>query len=199
MGAMADISEISWILNGLVRWKFPLNECPGIPINHHPGAFGFHRKKNHHTGVDLYCKNDTKVHAVEDGVIVHIDQFTGAALGHTWWNDTWGVMIEGSSGVVNYGELNIPKKQVGERVKRGDLIGNVKQVLFDDRLRPDIDGHSCSMLHLELYKHGTRSFADWHDPQKNPSLLDPTPYLMNSENCPLRTLTWANSESKKVG
>lgn len=199
VGAMADISVISNLLNNLIRWRFPLKNCPGIPINHHPGAFGFHRKKNHHTGVDLYCNDNDPVYAVEDGTVVHVEQFTGTALGHTWWNDTWGIMVEGSSGVVNYGEVNRPNKKNGDKVKRGDLIGNVKQVLFNDRLRPEIPGHSCSMLHLELYKHGSREFADWHDLTKNPSLLDPTSYLISSENCPVNTLTWENSEGKILG
>lgn len=192
------------------RWYFPISGCPGIPINHHPGAFGFNRRKNHHTGVDLYCKNGQQVFAVEDGTIVKIEQFTGSKVGHDWWNDTWGVMIEGSSGVVNYGELGRPDGtwyenhyttvlKVGQRVKRNELIGNVQQVLFDEKLRKDIPGHSCSMLHLELYKHGSREFADWHDPQKNPNLLDATPYLMSAENAPTTTLTWENTEAKTVG
>lgn len=216
MGAMAHATDIAQALNNVIRWEFPLKWCPGIPINHHPGAFGFHRKKNHHTGIDLYCANGEAVRAVEDGTIVHIAQFTGSAVGHTWWNDTWGIMVEGSSGVVNYGEVrnpeinSIPRRakygymhdgfmKVGNKVKRGQQIANVSQVLFDDRLRPEIPGHSCSMLHLELYKHGTREFADWHDLTKNPNLLDPTSYLIQAEGSPLNTLTWENSEGKVVG
>ena len=55
------------------------------------------------------------------------------------------------------------------------------------------------MLHFELYKHGSREFADWHDPQKNPNLLDPTKYLLDAENGPRKTLTWDNAENKTVG
>ena len=112
---------------------------------------------------------------------------------------TWGIMIEGDSGVVNYGEVEQSQLVVGKRVQRGSLIGHVKRVLFEDRYRPDIPGHSCSMLHLELYKHGTKDFADWHEPAKNPNLLDPTPFLMRAENNNFKTLTWDNQESKPVG
>lgn len=180
-------------------------KCNGIPINHHPGAFGFNRRKNHHTGVDLYCKDGSTVYAVEDGTIVKIDVFTGPKAGHTWWEETYGIMIEGKSGVVNYGEVQCPDSHcsfgvsVGDKVKKGMPFAKVKRVLFEDRLRPDIPGHSCSMLHLELYKHGTREFADWHDPQKNPNLCDPTPFLMAAIHAPSQHLTWDNAEAKTVG
>lgn len=199
MGAMAPTHQIIQLVNSKFRWKFPLDRCAGIPINHHPGAFGFHRQKNHHTGVDLYTTDGAPVDAVEDGVIVKIDKFTGPEVGHTWWEETWGMMIEGASGVVNYGEIYSPSLTVGDRVKRGQKIANVKRVLFENRLRTDIPGHSCSMLHFELYKHGTREFADWHDPKKNPALLDPTPKLMASEGSPNVTWTWENAEEKTVG
>jgi phosphopantothenoylcysteine decarboxylase len=128
IGAMAPAEQIAQSLKNVIRWQFPISQCPGIPINHHPGAFGFHRKKNHHTGVDLYCKDGSIVYAVEDGTIVHMAQFTGAALGHTWWNDTWGMMVEGSTGVVNYGEIHnpfvsgFPLFQIGDKVKKAILL-----------------------------------------------------------------------------
>mgnify|MGYP001208020933 CR=1 FL=1 len=202
MGAMAPADLIARTVNEKLRWRFPLENCNGIPINHHPGAFGFHRRKNHHTGVDLYTQDGESVYAVEDGTVVHIDYFTGPKVGHDWWEETWGVMVEGASGVVNYGEITPHIESVihvGSKIQRGQFLGRVKRVLFEDRQRPDIPGHSTSMLHLELYRHGTRDFADWHDPQKNPDLLDPTPYLMAAENAPRNTLTWENAENKTVG
>ena len=206
IGAMADIEYISQYVYDKLKWEFPLKECSGIPLNHHPGAFGFQRKNNHHTGVDLYCKNGSIVHAVEQGTVVKYDIFTGPKLGHDWWEETWGLMVEGRSGVINYGEVSVLNKNgfnefnihVGTQVKKGQPIAAVKRVLFEDRLRPDIPGHSTSMLHLELYKHGYREFADWHDLAKNPNLLDPTPYLICA-NPTFKTLTWDNSEGKKVG
>lgn len=204
MGALANHEDIVEAVLAAIkesrRWSFPLMKCSGIPINHHPGAFGFNRRKNHHTGVDLYCDDGVSVYAVEDGTIVKIDVFTGPKAGHTWWEETYGIMVEGKSGVVNYGEVQCPKELVvGDKVKKGQQFARIKRVLFPDRLRPDIPGHSCSMLHLELYKHGTREFADWHDPQKNPNLCDPTPLLMAAIHAPSQHLTWDNSEAKTVG
>lgn len=200
MGAMATIEMIARVVNDKLRWKFPLERCNGIPINHHPGAFGYHRRKNHHTGVDLYCKDNEPVFAVEAGTVVHIEKFTGPSVGHEWWEETWGVMVEGASGVINYGEVT-PRQGliIGSVVERGEQIANVKRVLFKEKLRDDIPGHSCSMLHFELYKHGIRDFADWHDVKKNPDLLDPTPYLMDAENRSCPHLTWDNPEAKTVG
>lgn len=200
MGAMAPLDTIRCEVDRLLRWKFPLAKCNGIPINHHPGAFGFHRRKNHHTGVDLYCDDGEVVMAVENGTVVKKDIFTGPKVGHDWWEETWGVMVEGASGVVNYGEITpCLTIKVGEHIERGQHIGRVKRVLFADKTRLDIPGHSTSMLHLELYKHGTRDFADWHDVSKNPDLLDPTPYLMEASGAPTNALTWDNPEGKSVG
>jgi phosphopantothenoylcysteine decarboxylase len=203
MGAMAPVAEIVKATNDLLRWRFPLGWCAGIPINHHPGAWGFHRAKNHHTGVDLYTVDGAAVYAVEDGTVVKVDVFTGPKAGHDWWEETYGIMVEGASGVVNYGEVAKPESidtvVVGQKLNRGERFARVKRVLFEHKLRPDIPGHSTSMLHLELYKAGTREFADWHDPQKNPALLDPTPMLLAAENAPAVTLTWGNEEARTVG
>lgn len=182
-----------------MTWVFPLKNCNGIPINYHPGAFGFHRKKNYHTGVDLYCQDGDTVYAVETGIIVKYGQFTGKEVGHNWWNNTWAVMIEGPSGVVNYGELYENNWKLGDYVERGTPIGKVKQVLFNEKLRTDIPGHSCSMLHLELYCNGSREFADWDSPTKIPDLLDPTAHLILAIDSVFNILTWNNKDSKTVG
>ena len=92
-------------------------------------------------------------------------------------------MIEGISGVINYGEIYRPDSdlKIGDRVKESDFIGNVKQVLKSNKVRNDIPNHSCSMLHVELYKHGTVEFVDWFD-EKPSNLLDPTQILIKNNN-----------------
>lgn len=159
---------------------FPLkNYKIDIPQGNHPGAFGFKRKHDFHTGIDLYCNDSDPVFAVEDCIIVNIEQFTGKDVGSDWWEDTWAIMIEGKLGVINYGELYFPDLKIGDRVKEGDFIGNVKQVLKSNKIRNDIPNHSCSMLHIELYKHGTVEFVDWIN-EKPSNLLDPTEILLKS-------------------
>lgn len=200
-GAMASVEDIAKAVKNRLRWHFPLLQCSGVPVNYHPGAFGFHRRKNHHTGVDLYTHDGAPVRAVEDGIVVNIDDFTGPKVGDSWWHDTQAIQVEGSSGVVTYGEI-VPLRDLhtGKRIRRGEVIAHVKRVLLDGKERPDIPGHSPSMLHMELYKHGAREFAGWrHEVSKNPLLLDPTPYLLDAEGAPATTLLWENPENKPVG
>lgn len=65
---------------------FPLkNYNFKIPQGNHPGAFGFKRKHDFHTGIDLYCNDFDSVFAIEDGIIVNIEQFTGPEVGSDWW------------------------------------------------------------------------------------------------------------------
>lgn len=158
---------------------FPLNPyaCSGIPINHHPGAFGFKRPWNFHPGVDLYTKDGEAVYTIEDGVVVSKGIFTGPEVGHNWWETTWYIMIKGKTGVFNYGEIYNSPFQVGCEVIEGQTIGNVKRVLFEHKYRPDIPGHSCSMLHLELYKGDALEPVEWLDARPE-LLLDPTPFII---------------------
>jgi len=163
IGAMADIGNIAYTIRSSTRWKWPLMgpylaTGAGIPISEHPGAWGVHRKHDIHTGVDLYCAKGTPVFAAESGRIIKIIWFTGKnVLGKDdkpmdWWLDTQAVLVKGPSGVVVYGEIT-PMFQLkeGDFVGAGEQIGNVAQVLPNGKERPDIKGHSLSMLHIELY------------------------------------------------
>jgi murein DD-endopeptidase MepM/ murein hydrolase activator NlpD len=145
----------------------------GIPTgNTHPGAFAFKRANHIHEGVDLYCFEGSPVSAVEDGVVVGVQWFTGEKANppSPWWHNTQAVLVEGSSGVVVYGEI-LTARTVGQEVKAGDLMGVVKKVLKINKGRP------MSMLHLELHQHGTRDTFEWLD-ERPASLLDPTAFLL---------------------
>lgn len=142
----------------------------------HPGSFGFERRHHYHEGVDLYTAEHAPVLAVEAGVVVSVRPFTGAALGHTWWNDTDAVLVHGASGLVVYGELRTNGVQPGDWVRPGQIVGHVVQVLKKDKGRP------MSMLHLELrdahHPDSLRAF-DWAKDKARPEWLwDPTPYLL---------------------
>lgn len=189
MGAMASIDSIVNVTKKLLRWNFPLEEgcCNGIPITGHPGSFACKRKNSTHTGVDLYTTDGARVHAVEDGKVVDIEHFTGEWDNSPWWNNTDCVLVEGPTGVVCYGEVSIPSHiQVGMNVYRGQWIADVKRVLKEGKERPDIMGHSCSMLHMELYPHGTVKSSNGFDPNL---LHDPTPFLLNSSGKPDKLFT----------
>ena len=190
-GAMADIkSIIETVQKKATLWKFPLFYGNGIPINNHPGAFGYRRKHDVHTGVDLYCSKWAPVNAVESGTVVRIIPFTGPEVvidgkKMDWWLSTKAIAVQGASGVVVYGEVEpIEGLKEGDFVEQGSKIANVIPVLPKGKERPDIIGHSLSMLHLELY---TKLYEDknrgvwesWElDKEKPEHLLDPTNKLL---------------------
>jgi DNA-binding XRE family transcriptional regulator len=148
----------------------------GLPLAPHPGAFGPVRSRHVHEGVDLYCAEGTAVTAVEPGVVVAIEDFTGsrATPPSPWWLETRAILVEGLSGVVLYGELEpSPELAIGHRLERGQVIGHVVRVLRHDKGRP------LSMLHLELHAHGTTKSSPWDLGKPQPQgLRDPTALLM---------------------
>lgn len=180
------------------NWIFPLEKCSGIPINYHPGSFGFKRREKYHTGVDLYCKEGDPVFAVQKGLVTSVEKFTGAWDGSPWWLNTECILIQGDSGTICYGEL-IPKVIVGQYVSKGEIIGHITPVLPEERLRIDIPGHSCSMLHLELYLgYYSKASTSWEQGRKELNLYDPTVDLLESITNNLnnkKLLTWAGNFS----
>lgn len=163
----------------MTNWNAPLlkwnpKAVPRVEDGH-LGAFSVERKFHFHEGVDLYCKDGSSVFAVESGTVVAVRQFTGEALGHTWWNDTHAVFVLGETGIVVYGEIS-PKVAVGDTIDASREIGTVVQVLKKDKGRP------MAMLHIELrapHHDDSLSPFDWSKDLKKPVwLLDPTPYLL---------------------
>jgi murein DD-endopeptidase MepM/ murein hydrolase activator NlpD len=152
-----------------------------IPLYPHPGSFGIKRKNHVHEGVDLYCEKNDSVYAIEAGTVINIMPFTGEIALSEWWNNTYCVLIEGSSGAFNYGEISPdPNLKIGDIVEEGQEIGKVLTVLKEDKGRP------MNMLHLELYAHGTLSpIKEWalHE-EKVSHLLNPTDILLELANIP---------------
>ena len=151
--------------------QWPLPTTPNLLIPPHPGSFGAIRRYDVHAGIDLYCEEGTPVRAVEPGTVVQVQVYTGEKAGSPWWLETHAVMVEGSSGVICYGEISTTLS-IGDQLNVGDHIGYVQRVLRHDKGKP------MSMLHFELYKPGSQDTVWWYlnDPQPV-SLLDPTPLL----------------------
>lgn len=157
--------------------KFPKKLVYPLPRKGDGGAFGDVRKHHIHEGIDLYCPEGTPVYAIESGTVVAKMPFTGVLAGSPWWEETQCLMIEGESGVINYGEIRASSQRyIGSKVMRGAYLGEVKRVLKKDKGRP------MAMLHVELYKHGTRvPIKEWSLGQPQPeNLLDPTPLFKES-------------------
>jgi 3-polyprenyl-4-hydroxybenzoate decarboxylase len=196
IGALADINTIANIVEGH-RWAQPITlddlQHDGVfylpdcfkwrlPDYDEPGAFGAVRKFDIHEGVDIYCVKHAKVYAMEDGEIVASYHYTGNVAKCDWWNDTWCIKIKGKSGVITYGELEMPEynrklPSVGTFVKAGDLIGVVGQVLKDGKKRDDIRNHNVCMLHVELRTENCHIDGWKLGEDRDKRLLDPTPYL----------------------
>lgn len=157
-----------------MRW--PLHRIPpAVPQDGSVAAFAHKRSYYYHPGVDLYCPELTYVCAIEAGVVVNIEIFTGrmADPPSPWWNETWSILIEGESGVLGYCELH-PATYIkqGTKVAPGDYLGTIIPVLKKDK------GNGTTMLHFEKYKRGTTSHVTWHHDQDKPEELeDPTEFL----------------------
>lgn len=172
-------SHAGWILYSIayaieLRGHFPLKIDSTIPKDGEPGAFGTIRKHHIHEGVDLYAPEGTPVHSIEQGIILHIGDFTGVNTNSPWWNDTKCVMILGPHGVFNYGEIEPdPSLKEMDEVAPGQVIGVVKQVLKNDK------GAPMSMLHLEQYTFGScKPIKEWSLGTPLPdNLIDPTATL----------------------
>ena len=139
-------------------------------------AFGAFREYKHgfgrHAGIDIYSPVGSKIIAIENGIVVHISEFTGAPWSPQW-RRTWYVMVEHDDGrVAVYGEVRKPRLKKGQVIKSGQVIGYTAKVLFGK------SGHDSSMLHFELHKKGSRISQDWVG--KRPRrFLDPTKYLQS--------------------
>ena len=122
------------------------------------GDFGYRRSFYHHSGIDLYAQEGQEIQAIEDGVVVHIESFTGpnAEPPSPWWLETWSILIEGKSGVLGYCEIKpMPHIKVGISIKEGELIATVVPVLKKNK------GNGTTMLHFEHYESGTKHHVTW--------------------------------------
>lgn len=160
-----------------MKWPLLKSESPKLPSKGSVGDFAFKRSFYMHSGIDLYCDAGQEVVAIESGTVINIDHFTGADSipSSPWWNDTWSIMIEGESGVIGYCELDpVPILKIGSFVNEGDIIGSIIPVLKKVKISEIGD----SMLHVELYKYGTKEHVTWLiDTEKPEDLLDPR-YLL---------------------
>lgn len=157
---------MSWI------WPVP-SVSKNIPGKETQGYFGAVRKNDIHSGIDIYCEPDALIVAVEPGVVINVEKFTGASVGSPWWQETDAIWVRGLSGVVVYGEVS-SIVSVGQQVNAGEELGFVKTVLMKDK------GLPMTMLHLELYNSSMTETVWWrHGEEKPKELIDPTSFLEN--------------------
>lgn len=133
------------------------------------GMFGYVRKHDIHTGVDIYCEEGSDIRSMTDGVVIEVIPFTGESVGSPWWNETDALAIKDIHGTVYvYGEVDSLVK-VGDIVKDGQVIAKAKQVLKEDKgVNPP-----C-MLHLEVWQTDYQSNYTWkHSDPVPKGLINP--------------------------
>ncbi|MHB8897032.1 MAG: M23 family metallopeptidase [Candidatus Geothermincolia bacterium] len=110
-----------------------------------------------HAGVDIYPPGGegAPVHAIKDGTVVKIAPFYTRANGEV----TYGLLIDHGDFVANYAELRRPPLEVGARVGRNQVIGEVSGTV---------------QLHLEQYAPGTTNWTGGWYGERPSNLLDPT-------------------------
>ena len=110
----------------------------------------------------------------ENGIVVNVEKFTGEWAGSPWWNNTESILIEGVSGVICYGEIEVSSTVRNRKyVFAGEILGRVIPVLKKDKGK-----NPMNMLHIELYKKGTKESVVWNlDEDKPDNLLDVTDIL----------------------
>lgn len=159
----------------------PINCKIQLPKKTQPGSFGFVRKHDIHTGVDLYCNFREPAYAIEDGYIINRGHFTGYDES-PWWNNTDFLLIQGKSGCILYGEIELAawhvRGAVGDYVTAGSLLGYVIPVLKKDK------GLPMNMLHIELYDRSYTGCGEvWKLNESQPiPLKDITPLLKREIN-----------------
>lgn len=155
----------------ITSWKDPLPAVSwSLPIGkYHPAGFGYSKNYNVHTGIDLYVPEYSSVHAVEGGTVIDIFKFTGMGTSYPNLDTTNAIMIEGASGVVLYGEVEVLKDiSIGQLIEPGSKIAVIKCAITNH-----------AMLHLEWYTQGTIQPIIWKQNTAQPKrLLDPTSNLL---------------------
>ena len=153
----------------------PINSIINIDKIPAQNRFGFQRKYDIHTGIDLFANEGEPVFSIESGIITNFGYFTGPETLTPWWRTTEFLTIKGESGKFVYGEIKINKAIFTKKIiSSGELIGWVTRVLIKDK------GLPTTMLHLELLS--TRAILPYANTwEKNTCraeyLLDPEPIL----------------------
>jgi hypothetical protein len=157
-----------------MKWALKNLEPQIVPVGS-VGDFGFRRSFYHHPGIDIYCGLGQEVVAIEAGIVTNVEYFTGPNANPTspWWNETWSIMIQGTSGALGYCELKpMPNIHKGTVVLEGETIAIIIPVLKRDK------GNGTTMLHFEHYLDWTQEHVTWIlDSKRPPQLLNPRALL----------------------
>ena len=173
-------------------WPVPNSYSKKIPLKDNPGYFWEHRGDRFHTGIDIYAPEGSKVLSIDEGKVIETGEFTSPKT-IPYWNKTYYILIENKEGLFcKYAELGKIMVKTGEKVKSGQLIGQVGLVLNSNKIMRDSPSYikkikqdgKMSMLHFELYKskpNQNKNYlgGNFFNNIKPKDLLDPSILLTN--------------------
>lgn len=133
-GASTNTSVAAFQKKALNEWVRPVK---AKVLNVYTGSgreFGSYRTSNrYHAGTDFVTNAKSPVYAMQSGTVI---EYIG-----NFWAGTSAVAIKHSDGsIARYCEIST-NLRVGNHVRKGDKIGNMKFNTYN----------GCAMLHLELY------------------------------------------------
>lgn len=176
-------------------WPIPGAAGRRMPRSPAAGSFWEDRRDRRHAGVDLYAGQGEPVLAAEAGLVIEVSRFTGPDL-IPYWNVTWSVLLEHADGSVSrYAEMADTCVTPGQRVRAGQQIGRVGEVLnlslidsssplYIQRLKTT----GCpAMLHFERYSSRpapSQNYlgGNYFKGERPANLQDPTPYFAGLED-----------------
>ncbi len=155
-------------------------------------SFWEDRGDRFHCGVDIYLKKGSKVVSFSKGKVIKTGVFTTSDQVY-YWNKTFYVDVKISNTLFcRYAELEKINVSIGDKIKKGDIIGYVGFVLNKNKIDSNSpiyiqklkEKGNTSMLHFELYKNKPIEVSNkcylggnWFCSEKPKGLIDPTSFL----------------------
>lgn len=142
-----------------LQWPVPASFSKVLPVSGEPGCFWENRGDRFHCGIDIYAPFGSPVCAVADGTVVKVELFTSPDF-IAYWNTTVAITIKHDTDLfVRYAEMQDSLLTVGQRVRCGDIVGHVGQVLELSRITDQAplyiqklkQNDNPTMLHLEMF------------------------------------------------
>ena len=153
------------------HWPVP-SARKNVPNSKSRTGFGSNRKGGRfHCGTDIMAKYDSKVIAIESGIVKNIFIFTYPELDkHHKYEVTYAIAIYHEDGnYALYGEVQKPNLKIGQKIRAGQVIAKVGRIFSH---KPDY-----TMLHFEYYSKLPKSTTKWYVGKRPKDLLNSTAYL----------------------
>ena len=154
-------------------WPVP-SAKKNIPKSKSKRGFGRNKEgERFHCGTDILAKYDSKIVAIESGIVKNIFLFTYPELDKfNKYENTYAIAIRHDDGnFALYCEVQKPKLKIGQIIKAGQFIAKVGMIFAH---KPE-----HTMLHFEYHSKLPKSTTKWYEGKRPKSLLSSTKYLQS--------------------